>query len=399
MPLTEPNDLRLVIAMDFGTTHTGVAYATPGRNEDILQDIHVITQWPGSSTDSVNVPTRIEYSTSAQPRWGFHVPDKPPCLEWSKFLLDPEYDGTCLDSKSVEVVYADYLQCLWEHTTKVLRRDLGSDMLTTTTMELVFIVPTKWSEQGKSRLQAAMSKAGLGSRDCDNILIVHEYEAAACAILAASSRPTIPIARDLALQSILDMIRWQRERMLQEEELRKEEALRRPAEDHLKRLERITPESLRDLRDLIRTRYALDVEIWSSSSVADASGNTVPLSGFECGHCPERSRDLELRGLGEDRGTRAQGDADDEDEQSVDNDKSHDKNKNNKSTKTIENNKSTKMIKNNESTKTIENNTNIKKQKEDQQMEVKVRVDKEIEGDAVDFLIYLLLVLYLLVGH
>jgi hypothetical protein len=62
---------------------------------------------------------------------------------------------------------------------------------------------------------------------------------------------------------------WERNKALQEERQRQEEELRRRAQKQARRIERmkklkmISPDSLYVLRELIRTRYALDVEIWS----------------------------------------------------------------------------------------------------------------------------------------
>jgi hypothetical protein len=56
-----------------------------------------------------------------------------------------------------------------------------------------------------------------------------------------------------------------REKERQEQELREREELRRKEREQqrLKRLKSTSPEALRGLRDLIRTRYQLDMHIWS----------------------------------------------------------------------------------------------------------------------------------------
>lgn len=88
-------------------------------------------------------------------------------------------------------------------------------------------------------------------------------------------------ARDLERQNMLRQAEWNRQEAIRiqnealEAERRKKHLLeqevlerqRRKEEDKKKRLRMTNPETLRELRELIRTRYELDVKIWSLRKV------------------------------------------------------------------------------------------------------------------------------------
>lgn len=79
-------DRLIVVAIDFGTTYSGAAYALSHRPNHIV----AITNWPSDKvneeTRSDKVPTKLRYVTD-DPEWGFQVPKEAPAdevEEWFK---------------------------------------------------------------------------------------------------------------------------------------------------------------------------------------------------------------------------------------------------------------------------------------------------------------------------
>lgn len=74
---------EIVIAVDFGTTFSGVAWATSWQQGNVLH----IKRWPGAFATgfrprlSDKVPTAIRYSGDEQPQWGFRIPYDAPSNE------------------------------------------------------------------------------------------------------------------------------------------------------------------------------------------------------------------------------------------------------------------------------------------------------------------------------
>ena len=76
-----PSPERIIVGLDFGTTYSGLAWASthrPGRRE-------TITTWPAGEP-SDKVPTKLRYA-AGETQWGFGVPlDAPPgeVIDWFK---------------------------------------------------------------------------------------------------------------------------------------------------------------------------------------------------------------------------------------------------------------------------------------------------------------------------
>lgn len=88
---------RVVIAVDYGTTFTGVAYlAVKHRGQDLdelANDIRVIQSWKKHSTDKV--PSDYSYSPSlvqSCEQWGYDIDDNSRVLRWTKLSLEPSND-------------------------------------------------------------------------------------------------------------------------------------------------------------------------------------------------------------------------------------------------------------------------------------------------------------------
>lgn len=84
-------DRKIIVAIDFGTTYSGVAWAETQRYDRRT----AITNWPVSQTiregkASEKVPTRLRYHGQNEIEWGFQVPLQAPrgeVVEWFKLQV------------------------------------------------------------------------------------------------------------------------------------------------------------------------------------------------------------------------------------------------------------------------------------------------------------------------
>jgi hypothetical protein len=204
------NHRELLIALDFGTTFSGVAWAQTSRVSHLAlwktlrclkyqqADIQTpIVQWPdanGSSLEgqtSEKVPSQIYYE-NGECVWGFAIPDEKSRYQWFKLDLDPSHKHrdasllaidypdpkALLPSSSMEmdavILTRDYLTEIRKHTDKILRRKLGKSVVETTPIRYTITVPAIWSDAAKVQTRACATAAGMGQ----DIGIVSEPEAA-----------------------------------------------------------------------------------------------------------------------------------------------------------------------------------------------------------------------------
>ncbi|PUU79590.1 hypothetical protein B9Z19DRAFT_979106 [Tuber borchii] len=184
---------RIIVGIDFGTTHSAIAWAQTSSPEEY----EVITHWPGQSgKDWGKVPSDICYTTnrpasnstsgqapSLHRRFfncsrkiyrGFEVPPTDPQkLSWIKILLDPSQPRpnfvnpkkTTLPrgKKPVDIV-TDYLSALKSYTVQTLERRLGKEVVQKSRVEYVLTVPAVWSDKARQMTMEAAIRAGLGVR-------------------------------------------------------------------------------------------------------------------------------------------------------------------------------------------------------------------------------------------
>ena len=89
----------MVIAVDYGTTFTGVAYL-PVKQKDqdldaLANDIKVIQSWKKHSAEKV--PSDYSYSPSlihACDQWGYDIDDNSRVLKWTKLALEESNNRT-----------------------------------------------------------------------------------------------------------------------------------------------------------------------------------------------------------------------------------------------------------------------------------------------------------------
>ncbi|KAF2495164.1 hypothetical protein BU16DRAFT_539159 [Lophium mytilinum] len=204
---------RLVIAIDFGTTFTGVAFALPKSDEAGLNEIKVIDNWGARMSNSLKVPSIYSYSPApnGQQQWGDDLsPDavtmintkleldvqdnKSDELELILQVLDgmkdlsfnyvrasggyPEYTW-----KSPDEIVTDYLTKVYqalESNLKTQIRDQG--IRQRLTVDIVVTVPVDWAYRAKNSTLRAIRNAGFNEQNfpkLQDIIMVTEPEAAA----------------------------------------------------------------------------------------------------------------------------------------------------------------------------------------------------------------------------
>ncbi|KAH8919099.1 actin-like ATPase domain-containing protein [Atractiella rhizophila] len=213
-PATRPQEGKLSVGIDFGTTFSGVAYAS-SRLTSIASstggtanaEIRQILNWPGSYETYRKVPTCMLYSIPTRMdeearilAWGLEaknatVMDGMLRCEWFKLFLEPSAlrDGEMVDKRLPALppgkepidVIVDYLTCLWEYARTRITEDIGS-VADLDSADVILTVPAAWDEAGCSLMREAAIKAGMvmnsGGDDKnwrDRLRIITEPEAAA----------------------------------------------------------------------------------------------------------------------------------------------------------------------------------------------------------------------------
>ncbi|KIX07783.1 uncharacterized protein Z518_02437 [Rhinocladiella mackenziei CBS 650.93] len=187
---------RLVIAIDYGTTFTGVAFCHRDLGTlPVLQAIHLITDWPGQRLNATNekVPSQIAYFDGGF-EWGNRIRPRTRREAWTKLLLDeketrklavdlltgnnnddgspPPYPG----KPPVEIA-GDFLSGVKKHLEDSLKTRYGK-IASLFERDIVITVPAVWSDRAKDLTCQAVSRAGFHDANT-TISIITEPEAAA----------------------------------------------------------------------------------------------------------------------------------------------------------------------------------------------------------------------------
>lgn len=218
-----PGD-RIVIALDYGTTYTGIAFAVVRSNQQ--PNVNAITRDAisgGSIIDVVSwakgghpkVPSEIAYAPSAayNAQWGYDIGAGVFKLCRTKLELEQQdrleeldlilkaLDGMknldidhivkskglpAYPTKTPTDIITDYLSMVREHIiTEDLIPALGA-VFERDPIDLVLTCPTIWSESAKNETFRAVTKAGFNNRyfkNLNKIVLVSEAEAAALFVL------------------------------------------------------------------------------------------------------------------------------------------------------------------------------------------------------------------------
>ncbi|KAI1733567.1 actin-like ATPase domain-containing protein [Xylaria scruposa] len=167
-------DDRLIIGIDFGTTYSGVSWATVDDLDD--NEINLITSWPGSRRDEGKVPTELFYEHD-KVLWGYEIPPDADPVLWFKLLLlrDEDLEGDLRQSdfyirakrklqeidKTPTDVIADYLRLLWHHTLKTIHKSRSKVVIAALAFHVVVTVPAIWKDYARSSMKEAAAKAGI----------------------------------------------------------------------------------------------------------------------------------------------------------------------------------------------------------------------------------------------
>jgi molecular chaperone DnaK (HSP70) len=203
---------KLVVAIDFGTTFTGVAYAHSTTNlltagstltpEQIRDKITVVRNWPNvQSTYAEKVPSIVAYENSRLIAWGARVkPTHSTQVSHFKlglqdgardhygnsetdesslggFLLDPNWKHPLLPDLRPLDYATDYLREVRKYIIDhVFPRDFGQSFLDHQQIKYVLTVPAIWNDKAKDLSRRAAVNAGFTE---DDLTMVTEPEAAA----------------------------------------------------------------------------------------------------------------------------------------------------------------------------------------------------------------------------
>ncbi|KUJ08980.1 uncharacterized protein LY89DRAFT_701518 [Mollisia scopiformis] len=158
--MSGPKD-QLVIAIDFGTTFSGIAYAF---RKDAKPDVMSIMDWPGlEGFQQPKVPTILSYDAinKSSFTWGAQK-HKNDILRGVKLLLDldqprPTYLAESVAKadlqelgKSAVDVAADYLGAMYKHAMTVISSKMPIEYLALCDQQFVLSVPAVWSDKAKN---------------------------------------------------------------------------------------------------------------------------------------------------------------------------------------------------------------------------------------------------------
>jgi molecular chaperone DnaK (HSP70) len=205
-PAPASSSADLIIAIDFGTTFTGVAYFYSGATAEvprdernvnrIASDVNVIKDWPNVNQQyTEKIPSVIAYNADP-PTWGGSVkPHHEPQVTRFKLGLEPNvprhygYDadsgastvyGRHPDVPGKEAVdfTTDYLRCVHTYVQeKFLPKQFGPQFLRNQRISYVVTVPAIWTDGAKALTRQAASRAfGVSN---DELILIPEPEAAA----------------------------------------------------------------------------------------------------------------------------------------------------------------------------------------------------------------------------
>ena len=197
----------LVIAIDFGTTFTGVAFALTAKakgsdNAKINENnIEVIKKWPNTTNAFTDkTPTVLSYHTTP-PAWGGNVrPKDSPQVAYFKLglqpginahyfprsmrpapsvlpFLDANYKHPDLPNKTALDFATDYLTRIHQYViTTYFTEQYGAVFLKDLKLAYVITVPAIWKDSAKDLTRQAAVRAGIPK---DNLELITEPEAAA----------------------------------------------------------------------------------------------------------------------------------------------------------------------------------------------------------------------------
>ncbi|KAH6658942.1 putative hsp70 protein [Truncatella angustata] len=184
-PANYDTDEKLVIALDFGTTFSGIAFCFPNQRDT---KVAAIMEWPGTEGESApKIPTLIAYGPDGHKyRWGADVNGLQDGIVGVKLLLDPtqerpmylpsgniKRDIKKLPKPPVEIA-ADFIKSIYKHALKQIEKEVPSGYMALCQKQFVLTVPAVWSDAAKNATLTAAKYAGIYP-----VTLIKEPEAAA----------------------------------------------------------------------------------------------------------------------------------------------------------------------------------------------------------------------------
>ncbi|GAA6055821.1 hypothetical protein JCM3770_004776 [Rhodotorula araucariae] len=173
----EPEEGKLSVGIDFGTTFSGIAY---GSSRLFAGQIRQILSWPGSYETYRKVPTCILYEQHHPEdeakivSWGLEAKNATVTqglikCEWFKLLLSPESLRSGVPDpwlpplpagKNVVDVIADFLRCAWRYAKRMITEEIGS-VVDLNAADVLLTVPAAWDAAACSLMRESAIRAGL----------------------------------------------------------------------------------------------------------------------------------------------------------------------------------------------------------------------------------------------
>lgn len=185
-PTAYESDEKLIIALDFGTTFSGIAYCFANQRDT---KVAAILDWPGAEGESApKIPTLINYSNAkgGEFAWGASVNRMQDNIVGVKLLLDPSQERPLylptgnikrtiknLPKAPVEIA-ADFIGAVYRHAQSEIAKVVPKDYLKLCQKHFVLSVPAVWSDAAKNATLQASKIAGIFP-----VTLIKEPEAAA----------------------------------------------------------------------------------------------------------------------------------------------------------------------------------------------------------------------------
>jgi hypothetical protein len=188
----------IYVAIDFGTTCTGVAWMMPKQEYSPIQ---VINDWPGGGdSNERKVPTVLSKHQTGQTRkWGFLCDEMDESEKWRyfKIFLDPDQlnlskqEGILWAPENMAQVHqlvTDFLHQVYLHISHTIPLHIGispGEGWDEMAVEFIFSVPTTWQKPAIVRsFLKIIQEAGFNTADRhEAVLGLTEAEAAAVATI------------------------------------------------------------------------------------------------------------------------------------------------------------------------------------------------------------------------
>ncbi|KAI1333540.1 hypothetical protein F5Y15DRAFT_410294 [Xylariaceae sp. FL0016] len=197
----------IIVAIDLGTTYTGVAWARPQRNHVLQTPIQIIHNYPGtSSKNEQKVHTCLMYNEDESlSSWGYLCEDDDPFerqkREFFKIFLDkltleeahrqgiPQAPASVADAQRLVI---DFLREIYKHVKSTVELHTGINQTGWNGLfvEFVFSVPTTWRNQDIiNTFKKCIELAGFGKESSQHRATVEltESEAAAVGTIKSST--------------------------------------------------------------------------------------------------------------------------------------------------------------------------------------------------------------------